>query len=42
MTDQAVLEFIHDRLYHIYGENINTDYMIRLRKIAREAKDGKS
>lgn len=29
--DSAFLQFIHDRLVHVHGENPNYDYMHRLR-----------
>ena len=32
----GILEFIHDRLIHVYGENKDTDYLIHFRKITRE------
>ena len=37
MNDKEFLNWIVDRLVHIYEENENTDFIIRLRKIANEA-----
>ena len=34
--DIGILEFVHDRLIHVYGENKDTDYLIHFRKITRE------
>ena len=32
------LQFIHDRIVNVYGENENVDFLIRLRKIISELK----
>jgi hypothetical protein len=32
-TDREVLQFIHDRLINVHGENENYDYMYALRRI---------
>lgn len=33
MTDRQFLEWIHDRLEHVHGENPSVDYMVKLRAI---------
>ena len=37
MKDKEFLNQIADRLVHVYGENENIDFIIRLRKIANES-----
>lgn len=37
-TDHDHLTFIHDRLLHVYKEDYNADYMIRLREIIQKIK----
>ncbi len=32
-TDKEHLQFIHDRIIEVYGENENVDFLIRMRKI---------
>ena len=39
MSDYELLEFIHNRLVKIHGENRNYDYMHRLRDIINNVKD---
>lgn len=36
-SDKEHLQWIHDRLVHVYNENINVDFLIRLRKIIEES-----
>jgi len=33
MKDKTFLMFIHDRLRYVHEEDVNTDYMIKLRNI---------
>lgn len=33
MNDKDFLQFIHDRLVSVHGENLNYDYMYKLRAI---------
>lgn len=33
MKDKAFLQFIHDRMKHVHGENENFDYMLKLQAI---------
>ncbi len=33
MTDTEFLQWVHDRLQHVHGENFNTDYMLKLRRV---------
>ena len=33
MNDKKHLQWIHDRIVNVYGENENLDFLIRLRKI---------
>lgn len=37
-TDSEFLQWIHDRLYYVHGENTNYDYMHRLRDMIVAAK----
>lgn len=34
MTDKEFLNWIIDRLIHVYGESPNVDFLLRLKKIA--------
>ena len=34
MNDRDFLCWLEDRIIHVYGENPNVDYLIRLRKVA--------
>lgn len=34
------LQWLHDRMVNVYGENENVDYLHRFRKIIKEIKDG--
>ena len=33
------LQWIHDRMVNVHGENPNVDYLIRFRKIIKEQKE---
>ena len=33
MRDKLFLQWIHERLLHVHGENVNVDYMHKLRAI---------
>ena len=39
MSDKDFLQWIHDRLIHVYGENLKVDYLHRLRKIINATAD---
>jgi hypothetical protein len=32
-TDKAHLQWIHDRIVNVYGENENVDFLIKMREI---------
>ena len=32
-TDKAHLQWIHDRIVEVYGENENVDFLIKMREI---------
>ena len=36
MSDTEHLQWIHDRIVNVYGENENVDFLIRLRTIINE------
>lgn len=36
MSDTEFLQWLHDRLKNVHGENPNVDYMIRLREIIQK------
>ena len=36
IDEQILLEFIHNRLIDVYGENRNTDFVKKLRDIINE------
>lgn len=38
-SDAVVLDFIAARLVHVYGESPNTDFVLRLRRMADEARE---
>ena len=33
MKDQEILQFLHNRMVEVHGENPRLDYMVRFRKI---------
>jgi len=33
------LQWIHDRIIHVYGESENVDFLIRIRKILNQNKE---
>lgn len=35
MTDKKHLQWIHDRIVEVYGENENVDFLIKMREIIR-------
>jgi len=37
--DVALVEFLHDRLLDVYGENINLDYMKNARELAKKIQE---
>ena len=39
MNDSEFIAWIRDRLHHVHGENINADFMHRLKKISDEIKE---
>jgi len=41
MKDKEFLQWIHDRLRFVYGENQHVDYMIKLKSIIRSTEKDK-
>jgi len=39
MTDSEHLQWLHDRIVNVYGENQNVDFLIRFREIIKGIKD---
>ena len=39
MTDSEHLQWLHDRIVNVYGENQNVDFLIRFREIIKDIKD---
>ena len=39
MTDSEHLQWLHDRIVNVYGENENVDFLIRFREIIKDIKD---
>ena len=39
MTDSEQLQWLHDRIVNVYGENENVDFLIRFREIIKDIKD---
>ena len=33
MTDKEYLQWIHDRIVNVYGENENVDFLFRMKEI---------
>jgi hypothetical protein len=40
MSDREFLEWIRDRIVHVYGESPNTDFVLRLGEIAQALQGG--
>ena len=39
MMDSEFLQWIHDRLVNVYGEDPNTDFILKLNKIVAKTKE---
>ena len=39
MTNSEHLQWLHDRIVNVYGENENVDFLIRFREIIKDIKD---
>ena len=39
MTNSEHLQWLHDRIVNVYGENQNVDFLIRFREIIKDIKD---
>lgn len=42
MNDKIFLQWLHDRLIHVYGENENTDFLHKLRAIVKSTPEDKT